>query len=291
MRSACVAIAMLSATACGNRAHDAPDAFHWETDIPAGSTLHLRTSVGGIEVVPSHTRSMSVSGSTHWVGRRDPIRFAWRRDGDDVYVCALWSSRGDCNDESGGFRDSRRSWLDMFSLFKHRSTNAVASLRVALPAGVTVHAHTMTGEISLRGATAGVTAQTLNGAIHVDHAAGPIEAKGVNGEIRVALDSIGPDDNISIQSVNGGATAVLPADIAGEVQLSTVNGGVRTDFPITANGEMSTRDLHGQIGKSSSREIELRTVNGDVSLLKQGSESSASHDSAVPLRIRRVRGR
>jgi hypothetical protein len=289
MRSILVPMVMLSALACGSRAHDAPDAFHWETEIAEGSTLHLRTAVGGIEVVPSHTRSMSVSGSTHWVGRRDPIHFAWRREGEDVYVCALSSSRGDCTEDSGGFRDSGRSWLDMFSLFKRRSTNAVATLRVALPAGVTVDAHTMTGEISLRGARAGVTAQTLNGAIHIEHGAGPIEAKGVNGEIHVALDSLGPDDNVSIQSVNGAATAVLPSDVAAEVQLSTVNGGVRTDFPITADGEMSTRDLHGQIGKSSSREIELRTVNGDVSLLRQGSSSTASLDSGVPLRVRRVR--
>jgi DUF4097 and DUF4098 domain-containing protein YvlB len=148
----------------------------------------------------------------------------------------------------------------------------------------------MNGEISLRGVTGGVTAQTLNGAINIEHAAGRFEAKGVNGDIHVALDSLGPEDNLSIQSVNGGATAVLPADFEGEVQLSTVNGGVRTDFPITADGEMSNRELHGQVGKSSSREVELKTVNGDVSLLKQAGGARASTlDSGVTLRVRRVK--
>lgn len=290
MRSILVPIVVFCALACGRRAHDAPDAFHWETEVPPGTTLHLRTAAGGIEVVPTDSRSMIVSGSTHWVGRRDPIRFAWRHDGDDVYVCALWSSRGNCDDGASGFGDSGHSWLDIFSLFKRRSTNAVASLRVALPPGVSIDAHTMTGEISLSGARAGVTAQTINGAIHIDHAAGSVEAKGVNGEIHVGLDSLGPDDNVSIKTVNGAATAVLPPDVDAEVQLSTVNGGVRTDFPITADGEMSTRDLHGQIGASSSREIELRTVNGNVSLLRQGGpESTTSHDSSVRLRVRRVR--
>jgi hypothetical protein len=290
MRSIIVPIVMLVVMACGRRPHNAPDAFRWETEIAPGSTLHLRTAVGGIEVVSSNSRSMRVSGSTHWVGRKDPIHFAWRRDGDEVYVCALWSSRGDCNDESGGFRGSGHSWLDIFSLFKRSSTDAVASLSVSLPAGVTVDAHTMNGEISLRGVTGGVTAQTLNGAINIEHAAGPVEAKGVNGDIHVALDSLGPEDNLSIQSVNGGATAVLPADFEGEVQLSTVNGGVRTDFPITADGEMSNRELHGQVGKSSSREVELKTVNGDVSLLKQAGGARASTlDSGVTLRVRRVK--
>lgn len=288
MRFIILPVILVGVLACGRRAHDSPDAFRWQADIPPGSTLHLRTVVGGIEVVPSDSRSARVSGSTHWVGRKDPVHFAWRRDGDDVYVCALWSSRGDCNDEGSGFSGSGHSWLDIFSLFKRRSTDAVATLRVALPPGVTVDAHTMTGEISLRGATAGVTAKTLNGAIKVEHSAGAVEATGVNGEIHVALDSLGPDDNVSIKSVNGSATAVLPANFEGEVQLSTVNGGVRTDFPITADGEMSNRELRGQVGKSSSREIELRTVNGDVSLLRQGS-GSATTDSGVAVRVRRMK--
>lgn len=286
MRVIILAVIGLGVTACGRRAHDSPDAFRWEAEIPSGSTLHLRTVVGEIEVTPSVSRSARVSGSTHWVGRRDPVHFAWRRDGDDVYVCALWSSRGDCTDESNHFSGSGHSWLDIFSLFKRRSTDAVASLHVALPPGVTIDAHTMTGGISLRGATAGVTAQTLNGSINIEHSAGAVEAKGVNGEIHVALDSLGPDDDVSIKSVNGSATAVLPSTFEGEVQLSTVNGGVRTEFPITADGEMSSRELRGQIGKSSSREVELKTVNGDVSLLKQGSTGSAN-DSGVTLRLRR----
>jgi hypothetical protein len=288
MRFTILPLIILGLAACGRRAHDSPDAFRWEAEIPPGSTLHLRTVVGAIDVARSDGKATRVTGSTHWVGRNDPIHFAWRRDGDEVYVCALWSSHGDCTDEGGGSSGSGHSWLDIFSLFKRRSTNAVASLRVVLPPGVTVDAHTMTGEISLRGTTAGVTAQTLNGGINIEHAAGPVEAKGVNGAIHVALDSLGPEDNVSIQSVNGSATAVLPPDFEGEVQLSTVNGGVRTDFPITADGEMSNRELHGQVGKSSSREIELRTINGDVSLLRQGGVAMQT-DTGVTLRVRRAK--
>lgn len=290
MRSSLVPIVLICAIACGRRAHDAPDTFRWEAEIPPGSTLHLRTVMGGIEVVPSDSRSARISGSTHWVGRKDPIHFAWRRDGDEVYVCALWSSHGDCDDEGGHFSGSDHSWLDIFSLFKRRSTDAVASLHVSLPPGVTVDAQTMTGGISLNGATAGVTAKTLNGAINIEHSAGAIEAKGVNGGIRVALDSLGPDDNVKLESVNGSATAVLPQNFEGEVQLRTVNGGVRTDFPVTADGEMSNHELRGQVGQSSSREIELRTVNGDVSLLRRGDRGSGAHgDSEVALRARRMK--
>jgi len=261
-------------TACGRRAHDVADAFRWEAELEPGTTIHLRTITGRIDVVPSDGRSARVAGSTHWVGGKDPIRFAWNRDGDEVYVCALWSSRGDCDDESMSFRGSDHSWLDMLSLFKRRSTNASASLRLSLPPGVKVDAHTMNGNISMMGATGGVTARTLNGSINIERAAGPIEARGTNGSIQVSLDSLGPEDEVTLESVNGSATALMPPNLEGEIQLSTVNGGVRTDFPVTGDGEMSKHDLHGQIGNSS-REVVLKTVNGNVSLLKlQGPQPS-----------------
>ena len=273
-------------TACGRRAHDAPDTFRWEDDLEPGTTIHLRTVTGKIEVVPAEGRSARVSGSTHWVGRKDPIRFAWHRDGDEVYVCALWSSRGDCTDSDRGFSGSDHSWLDMFSLFKRRSTNAMASLRVSLPPGVKVDARTMNGSIAMVGATAGASARTLNGSISIDHSAGPVEAKGTNGSIEVSLDSLGPDDPIVLESVNGSTTAVVPADFEAEVRLSTVNGDVRTDFPITTDGEISKHKLRGQIG-SSSREVVLKTVNGNISLLKQASPTDPA--SPTPPAARRVR--
>ena len=86
----------------------------------------------------------------------------WSQSGNEFYVCAMWAKRGDCNEHSDGLRGSDDSWLDMFSLFKHRSTNAAATLRVALPPGVRVDARTLNGPISMNGATNGMTARTLN---------------------------------------------------------------------------------------------------------------------------------
>ena len=270
MRShALVLVLLCSAAACGRRAHESRNAFRWEDEIPPGSTIHLGTITGSIDVVHAVGRSASVAGSTRWVGRKDPIHFAWRRDGNDVYVCALWTTRGDCGDENVHFGGSDHSWLDMFSLFKRRATNVVASLRVTLPSGVKVDAHTMSGTISMRGATAGASARVLNGSIEIEKSSGPIEAKGTNGSIEVTLDSLAPDDQVLLQSVNGSMTAVLPSNLQAEVQLSTVNGTIKSDFPISASGEISNRKLRGQIGKSS-REVRLETVNGNVSLLKQG---------------------
>jgi len=239
---------------------------------------------GRIDVSPVDGRSARIAGATRWVGRRDPIHFVWSREGNDVYVCALWTASGDCNEDSDGFGRAHHSWLDIFSLFKRQSTNATASLSVSLPAGVKVDARTLNGGISMHGATSGVTAHTVNGSINIEESAGPIEAKGTNGSIEVALDSLAPADAIVLESVNGSMTAKLPPGLEAEVQLSTVNGRVRSDFPITTDGEMTSRQLHGQIGKSS-REVVLRTVNGNVTLLKQGE----SQPEPASLRVRHLK--
>lgn len=272
MRTLFSLLALFAVMACGRRAHDSPDAFRWEAELEPGTTIHLRTGTGRIDVAPGSTRFARVTGSTHWVGRNDPIRFAWKRDGDELYVCALRSRRADCDEDSGSFGDSGHSWLDIFSLFKRRSTNAMASFRVELPSQVKVDARTISGTISLSGVTGGISAETVNGSIDIHHAAGAVEAKSTNGNIDAVIDSLASDDEVTLKGVNGSMTAVLPPDLEAEVDLGTVSGGIRSDFAVTTEGELSKRHLHGQIG-SSSREITLKTVNGNVSLLRAAGET------------------
>lgn len=283
MRTLFSLLALCAVAACGRRAHDSPDAFRWEAELEPGSTIHLRTGSGRIEVTPGSSRFARVSGATHWVGRNDPIHFVWKRDGDEVYLCALRSKRSGCDEGSSSFGDDH-SWLDIFSLFKRRSTGAAASFRVELPSAVKVDAATMNGSISLTGVTGGIAAHAVNGSINISRAAGPIEAKATNGSIEAMVDSLGEDDPIVLEGVNGSMTAVLPASLEGDVRLSTVNGGIRSDFAVTTEGELSRHSLRGQIG-SSSREIVLKTVNGNVSLLKRsgGAEETAVQPPRPPV--------
>ena len=271
MRSITLLALLCTIGACRGRVHDVRDAFHWQEELPPGSTLHLRTSTGRIEVSPAHGTTASVVGSKRWAGR-DAVHFSWERNGNDVWVCAMTGSGGNCGRDYRASSD-HGSWLDMFSLFKHRPTHVEASLSVELPAGVQVDARSNMGEVEVHGTKAGVAARTLNGSISIDGAAGPIDARTVNGGIDVQLDSLGPDDAVSLESVNGPLTAKLPAGTQGAVELSTINGPVETDFPLTASGQMSPHNIRGRIGNSS-RTIRLHTVNGGIELLKRDAGSN-----------------
>jgi putative adhesin len=265
--------------ACGGRVHDVEDAFHWQTELPQGSTLHLRTSTGHIEVAPASGSTATVIGSKRWRGRNDAVHFSWVRNGPDVWVCAMTGRGGNCGPDYRASND-RSSWLDMFSLFKRRPTNVEASMSVEVPPGVRVDARANTGALEIHGTRAGVGARTLNGSITIDGAAGQIDARSVNGGIELQVDSLGPNDGISVETVNGGITAKLPPSTQGTVELSTVNGSVQSDFPLTASGEMSGHRVRGRIGESS-RDIRLRTVNGSVELLKQAGGQEGEAPAAV----------
>ena len=280
VRSCITAVICCAAIGCGRRMREDSDAFHWEDRLPAGATIHLRNTDGGIEVNATDEEVARVTGSTRWShGRGDAVGFLFTRRGRDVYVCAVWGRNGRC-DESG-YRSTKpgRSWLDMFSLFRRRS-DVVAHFSVEVPRGVRVDASTVTGGVQVEGATAGVTATTTNGGISIESSAGPMVAKSTNGDVEVSLDSLGSDDALRLETVNGSVVAEVPANVEGEVRITTTNGRARTDFALGDSASSSNRSIRGRIGNSS-REIVLRSTNGSVSLRKRDSSESDADEPSV----------
>lgn len=252
------------AAGCGRREHTVADAFRWSEPLPEGTTIHLRNTNGTIRVRPTTDPVARVVGAKQWrFGRERDVQFVAKHSGNDVYVCAVWRSSGNCDEDRYRFSARR-----MFRFFGFRwGTDARATLTLDLPRGVKVDARTTSGSVEIVGARAGGQAQTVNGSIVLKEAAGSFALSSVNGGINAAVDSLAEGDSLSFQTTNGSVRASLPSSYDGAVSLSTVNGGVRTDFPITTSGSFSRRQLDGKIGESS-RMLRIRTVNGGISLTK-----------------------
>jgi hypothetical protein len=258
--------------------HVVEEAFQWEDVLPAGSTVHVRTTNGRVEVSPSHENAVRIAGSKRWrSGREGDVQFISTRSGNDVYVCAVWG-RGRCDER--GYQSKGRSFsiLRIFSLFNRRGSDMVADIEVSLPPGVKIDAGTSNGAIEIEGA-AGVEARNVNGPIKVREVSGPVSISTVNGSVSAELDSISSEDSLRFETVNGMVKVHLPAYLDGAVQLSTVNGSVSSEFPITVSGVVNRHQIRGQIG-ASSRPIVLKSVNGSVQLLK-GSGDAANDDADV----------
>ena len=141
---------------------------------------------------------------------------------------------------------------------------------ISVPAGVTIDAMDVLGDITIDNAAAAVlTVKTVNGGIHATTAIGPMTAETVNGTIDARVDSLPPGAGaLMFKTINGNVTATLPASLNGNADLETANGEIITDFPLTTEGQYGPKHARGTIG-SGGASVTLHTINGSVTLHKR----------------------
>src|SRR5689334_19210115 len=245
-----------------HREREVANAWQWSEPLPAGATIHLRNMNGSIRVRPTSGDQAMVVASKRWrFGRDGDVQFVEKRVGNDVYVCAVWGSRGQCDEN--GYRSRARGLFRFFGF--HWGTDATANLRLDLPAGLKVDAQTSNGSVDIAGARSGGSARTVNGTVVVRQSSGAFDVSSVNGSIRVALDSVNATDTLNLETTNGSVRAELPSTFSGAVSLSTVNGGLHTDMPVTTTGALTRRNLDGRVGDGQQL-VRIRTVNGGITL-------------------------
>jgi len=110
-----------------------------------------------------------------------------------------------------------------------------------------------------------VYAESVNGSVRVSTTAWA-HMQTVNGSIKGRMGNAGWDGSLKIASVNGSVELEMPDDFSANVDFKSVNGGINSDFPISISGLIG-RSAHGQIG-GGGRDLEIRTVNGSVTLRK-----------------------
>jgi hypothetical protein len=267
-----LAVAAVAVSGC-SRAGSNDDAFRWTQPMQPGAVVHILDGSGNVTVHRAAGNEVVVSGSTRWRrGRESDIHFAVTRAGNDYYVCAMWRSSGRCG--ARGYRGARSGgFLAMFSLF-HRSSDAVANMVVEVPPGIAVDGQATNGSVDADGVTGGIRAHTLNGNVRATNVSGPLSLKTMNGDVHLSTDSLAPSDSISVETMNGGIFADLPATVQGAFDLRVTNGSVHSDFTPSGGPSTVTRGhLVAQIG-SSNRVVRMRTMNGNVTVTARGAPSS-----------------
>ncbi|HWJ14219.1 MAG TPA: DUF4097 family beta strand repeat-containing protein [Gemmatimonadaceae bacterium] len=259
---------LLLAAAC-NRPGSDQNAFRWSTEVPAGTAVHFRDGAGDITVRRAANQQLTVNGGRRWRrGRAKDVQFQVVRNGNDIFVCAMWSGSGKCG-ASGYKGRSTGGLLNMFSLF-HRGSDASADFVVELPSNVSVDARTSNGSVDIDGSAAGVIARSTNGNVTAMNVSGPIALITTNGNVGVSVDSVADADSIRISTTNGNIRAEFPPALQGRFDLSAVNGMVHSNLPLpSAQSGKSTRRIQGQVG-TLARLVRLHTMNGMVSVTARG---------------------
>lgn len=125
-------------------------------------------------------------------------------------------------------------------------------LTVLVPVNTSVTATTVNGGIvSIDGVTGEVEANNTNGPVTVTNISGSVIAHSLNGRVKVVLDRITANKEMSFSTLNGDIDVTLPVDTKANVKLKTDNGDIFSDFDIKMDmrSASSVEDNRGQGGK------------------------------------------
>lgn len=236
-------------------ARGAAQDFQWTGRLAAGRTLEVRGVIGDIRAVPADGDRIEVRAVKH-ARRSDPdaVRIDVVEHDDGVTICAVYPERRrDRPNVCAPGNDGRLNARD-------NDVNVDFTLRV--PRDVRLVARTVNGEIEAEGLGGDVVAASVNGDVSVS-TAGLAEARTVNGSIHASLGRADWSTPLEFETVNGGITLELPADVDADVRAGTVNGSISSDFPLRVQGRFNNRQLRGMIG-SGGRALSLGTVNGSI---------------------------
>ncbi len=235
------------------------DEFRWRSHMARGRVIEIKGVNGSVRAEAASGDQVEVVATKH-ARRSDPqeveIRVVEHDDG--ATICAVYPSDNsrrpnECKPGSEG----RMNVHD---------NDVRVDFEVRVPSGVRFIGRTVNGNVEAASLASDAEAYTVNGKIRIS-TAGLAQARTVNGSISASMGSAAWNKPLSFQTVNGGITLDLPANISTEVSAKTVNGHISTDFPLTVRGRFIGRSIDGTIG-SGGRELNLRTVNGSIELRK-----------------------
>ncbi len=120
------------------------------------------------------------------------------------------------------------------------------------------------GSIDIEGVEGNVKASSINGRLNARGLLGEARLSTINGPLNASFNQLEESKSISLGSVNGSVTLVIPSNANASVKAGTVHGGITTDFALQVkHGEYVGHSMDGQIGTGGPR-IKLGNVNGGI---------------------------
>jgi DUF4097 and DUF4098 domain-containing protein YvlB len=146
------------------------------------------------------------------------------------------------------------------------------------------------GPIGIDGVEGSVKASSINGPVTARGLLGEAKLSTINGPLQATFTRLDDSKPISLDSINGPVTLIIPSDSNAMVRASTVHGDISNDFGLEVkHGEYVGHDLAGQIGTGGPR-IKLGNVNGPIRIAhsQDGRKlSSATSLSLDNMKLRR----
>ena len=120
------------------------------------------------------------------------------------------------------------------------------------------------GSIDIDGVEGNVKATSINGEVRARGLLSEVRLSTINGSLTATFAQLDETKPISLGSVNGNVTLVIPSNANASIRAGTVHGGISNDFALKIkHGEYVGHSMDGQIGTGGPR-IKLSNVNGAI---------------------------
>jgi DUF4097 and DUF4098 domain-containing protein YvlB len=160
---------------------------------------------------------------------------------------------------------NKDSWLNWGN-----NHSGSVSYELTVPAGVNLDKiSTVNGDVAIASMSGKVKAETVNGDLVALGLVADVDLETVNGGINAEFDSLGTNQRVSAEAVNGKIVLKLPGDTSARLHAETINGSIDADdFDLDIDKGFIGRECDGQIGDGDAR-ISLDTVNGSIRIVKK----------------------
>ena len=125
---------------------------------------------------------------------------------------------------------------------------------------------TVNGDVTVSNFVNTTKISAVNGDVNATNLRGTASLSTVNGEVKADFDRLENNSRISLSTVNGKVSLVIPSDSSAKIKADSLNGSITNDFGLPVRkGQYVGRDLYGQLG-SGTVQIKLDSVNGPLSV-------------------------
>ena len=223
--------------------------FHQTYNLSPTGRVSLENINGGVQIKVWDRGAVQV----------DAIKKAYRRD-------RLNEARIEVNSTEENIR-IKTQYPDRDQYFRSDRYDNPATVEYTLTVprkAVLESIELVNGPIDIDGVEGNVKASSINGPVAARGLMGEARLSTVNGPLEATFLQLDESKPISLASVNGNLTLVIPSNANAAIRAGTVHGGISTDFGLKVkHGEYVGHSMDGQIGTGGPR-IKLGNVNGAI---------------------------
>src|SRR5574338_107376 len=240
-------------TAVGDSGEEFREEFHQTYSLSPTGRISLENINGGVQIKVWDRAAVQV----------DAIKKAYRKDRLDeakIEVNATEENiriKTEYPYENQTFRSDNRRY----------DNPATVEYTLTVPRKAVLESIEMVnGSIDIDGVEGSVKATSINGRVNARGLVNEVRLSTINGPLTATFTQLDETKPISLGSVNGPVTLIIPSNANASIRAGTVHGGISSDFGLKIkHGEYVGHSMDGQIGTGGPR-IKLANVNGGIKI-------------------------